>query len=205
MSDRHPRSDIEPLVEPLAEVIRGPRVAIRRLDHDDALALHELVLSNLDHLMIMPFAAHEPMSLAERHDLLDGWMSDHARGLGGAMGIWVDGELVGMSGLHRRSARPDEIEIGYWLDEQREGLGIAAEATLALVDEAFNHPQVAVVTICADLSNHRSRATAERAGFRWVSTRPTPPEMRSPIGTDVEAVYELRRDAFDPTWRQRFA
>ena len=205
MSERHPRSTIPPLAEPLAEVIRGPRVTIRKLADADAVALHDLVLTNLDHLLIMPFAAHEPMTLDERHTLISNWASDHALGLGGAMGIWVDEELVGMTGLHRRSARPDEIEIGYWLDESCEGRGLATEATLALTEEAFTHPQIELVTICADLSNERSRATAERAGFRWVTTRPTPSGMRSLIGTDVEAVYELRRHTFDPTWRKHFS
>ena len=81
----------------------------------------------------------------------------------------------------------------------------ASSVLLALTDEAFTHPQIELVTICADLSNERSRATAERAGFRWVTTRPTPSGMRSLIGTDVEAVYELRRHTFDPTWRKHFS
>jgi ribosomal-protein-serine acetyltransferase len=205
VTDRHPRSTIPPLADPLAETIEGPRVTIRRLRDDDVAALHALVLDNLDHLMIMPFASHEPMTFADRRALVAGWAEDHALGLGGAMGIWLDGDLVGMTGLHRRSARPEEIEIGYWLDESHEGLGIAAETTLALVEEAFSHPQIEVVTICADISNERSRATAERSGFRWVATRPTPPEMRSAAGSDIEAVYELRRESFDAEWPQRFS
>ena len=205
MTDRHPRSDIQPLAEPVRELLHGPRVTLRQLGAADVGTLHALVLDNLDHLMIMSFAAHEPLSLDDRRELVDGWMSDRVQGLGGVMGIWIDDDLIGMAGLHRRAAGPESLEIGYWLAEGSVGSGRATEAALLLAEEAFNHEQIDVVRICADLSNDRSRATAERAGFRWVATQPTPPEMRALAGTDVEAVYELRRDAFDARWRRRFA
>ena len=205
MTERHPRSDVQPLADPIPQLLRGPRIVLRELGVEDVGTLHALVLDNLDHLMIMSFAAHEPMTLTERNELVVGWAADRVHGLGAVMGIWNEDALIGMAGLHRRASGPESLEIGYWLAEGSVGTGLAVEASLTLTEEAFRHPQIDVVRICADLSNDRSRSTAHRAGFHWVATQSTPPEMRSLAGTDVEAVYEMRRAAFDAQWRDRFA
>ena len=204
MTERHPGEQISPLSEALPEILPGERIILRLLDLEDVAELHLLVLDNLDHLMILAFIAKEPMTLADRQILVAGWADDHRRGLGADMGIWLNDTLVGMVGIHRRGPDDASMEIGYWLDEQSEGLGFATEATQVLCEEAFAHPEVEVVRIRADLSNDRSRATAERAGFRWVGTEPTPTAQRSLTGTNVQSVFEIHRHEFDDQWRSRF-
>jgi len=201
VTDRHPRADVTPLAEPIASPLVGPRVVLRQLEADDVATLHDLVLDNLDHLVIMAFTAHEPMGLDERGRLVDGWVVDRLQGLGAHLGIWHHEALIGMAGLHRRAPDPGTIEIGYWLGQEAEGSGYATEATLLLCDEAFRHPEISVVEIGADVSNDRSRATAERAGFRWVGTQPTRPELRSLAGTGIEARYARRRAEHHVRWR----
>ena len=80
-------------------------------------------------------------------------------------GIWVDGELAGAIGM-AIDTLSNGSEIGYWLDEAYLGRGLVTRAARRFVDEALGTLGLHRVTIRAAVENERSRAVAERLGFR---------------------------------------
>src|SRR5436305_920218 len=54
------------------------------------------------------------------------------------VGIIYRGDLVGVAGLHYINRQDRKTEIGYWLAEQFQGLGIMTRCCRALIDYAFN-------------------------------------------------------------------
>jgi RimJ/RimL family protein N-acetyltransferase len=78
--------------------------------------------------------------------------------------------VLGGCGLHRR-AGPEALEIGYWLDRDHIGKGLAREAAKALVTAAFGVEGIDRIEIHHDPRNLRSRAIPEALGFAFESLR----------------------------------
>jgi ribosomal-protein-serine acetyltransferase len=75
-------------------------------------------------------------------------------------------EIVGMVGLHGVDWAHRSASVGYWLDEAHQGKGTMTRAVQALVDHALHAWALNRVEIRAAADNARSRALAERLGFR---------------------------------------
>ncbi len=84
-----------------------------------------------------------------------------------AYAIVHGGKLAGTIGMHRFGARNRAVELGYWLSSELQGKGIMTRCVLKMTEMAFEHLGVNQVNISADVANDRSRAVAERAGFRF--------------------------------------
>lgn len=76
-----------------------------------------------------------------------------------------DGTLIGLCGLECRDGK--KPEIGYWLGVPYWGRGYATEAARALIDHAFDHLQLDLLTANARVSNPASRRVLEKCGFQW--------------------------------------
>ncbi len=74
---------------------------------------------------------------------------------------------AGTIGMHRYGSRNRAVEIGYWLDAGLQGSGIMTRSVAKLTEVAFEQLGVNQVNISADVANGRSRAVAERVGFRF--------------------------------------
>ena len=81
-----------------------------------------------------------------------------------------DQELVGSISLHVRDVSVPYYELGYWVRQSAAGKGYITEAVLLLADYAFIHLHAARLEIRTAASNEKSRAVAERAGFRLEAT-----------------------------------
>jgi ribosomal-protein-serine acetyltransferase len=57
-------------------------------------------------------------------------------------------------------------EIGYWIDGDAEGKGLAIEACRSIIAYAFSDLGLRRVQIRCANENHRSRAIPEKLGFR---------------------------------------
>ena len=55
--------------------------------------------------------------------------------------------------------------MGYWLDGEHEGRGIAGRAVAALVRASFRERRLARIELRTAVDNRRSQALAERLGF----------------------------------------
>jgi ribosomal-protein-serine acetyltransferase len=82
-----------------------------------------------------------------------------------------DGAIAGVAGFHRVDWLNRATSIGYWLSAAEQGRGTMTEAVRALVDHAFGAWRLERVEIAAAVDNARSRAVAQRLGFREEGVR----------------------------------
>lgn len=144
-------------------------VTVRRWRVDDGAGLHEMIAASVEHLVPwMPWAANEPLELADRISLLASWVDawDSAREFTFAIADG-SGYLLGSCGLHRR-LDADGLEIGYWVRAGRTGAGVATSAARALVRAAAHVDGISYVEIRHDRANEASGRVAQKAGFSRV-------------------------------------
>ncbi|WP_062465035.1 GNAT family N-acetyltransferase [Demequina soli] len=148
------------------------RLVLRRYEPGDVAPLHESILTNLPHLLpFIPWARNEPLSLAEREDLVAeyGRAFDTGEQFRFAMIDRATGAFIGGAGLHTRVG-PDALEVGYWIAADREGEGLVSEAVRALTEVALTSGASRVEIWC-DPGNVRSNAVAERCGYGSLGLR----------------------------------
>ncbi|HTL97678.1 MAG TPA: GNAT family protein [Holophagaceae bacterium] len=84
--------------------------------------------------------------------------------------LWWKGSLVGVAGLHSLDPDNASASVGYWLAAEAEGRGLMAKAVARLLDLGFGPMKLHRVELRAGVRNRRSRALAERLGFRHEGT-----------------------------------
>ncbi|WP_078596594.1 GNAT family N-acetyltransferase [Evansella clarkii] len=80
-------------------------------------------------------------------------------------GIWHQGKIAGSVGYLNFDWNNNKTEIGYWLGENYEGLGLATKACNLLVKHAFDDLEINKVEINVASINIKSKAIPERLGF----------------------------------------
>jgi ribosomal-protein-serine acetyltransferase len=95
-------------------------------------------------------------------------------------GIWYKEHLVGGLACHGINRESQKTEIGYWLDQAARGQGLVTRACRTLLVGLFEDEKLHRVEIQCAVENFKSRAVAERLGFKlegikreseWLSTR----------------------------------
>lgn len=166
-------------------------LVVRRWVVGDARALHQAIRRNVDHLRPwMPWIALEPQSLDQRKALIQTWEDDWRRGGDVVLAVLVEREVAGSAGLHRRIGA-NGLEIGYWIDKDRVGEGLATRVARLLTSAAFSVPGIERVEIPCDAQNHRSRRVPEKLGYTFVGLRPAP--VLAPAETGQHRVHRMLR------------
>lgn len=153
--------------------IETRRLILRCYRLEDAGALDGAIRASLPELEpFMPWAAHEPLSLPERVELLRRFRGEYDLDVNYVMGVFsLDSqELWGGTGLHPRIG-PDALEIGYWIHSKQTGRGLATELSAALTRVAFTHFKKRRVEIHCAPENRASARVPEKLGFTDEGTR----------------------------------
>lgn len=142
-------------------------LVVREYTMDDLGLLDDAITSN--RLYLLPWVGDwiqkEPIGIDARREVLEEWVSAYPdKGADQPIGIFCGDQLVGGTGLHDRNG-PNDVEVGYWVDEEWQGRGIAPRVTAALVDYAFRSPEVHRVLLKHRTENDRSRRIPEKLGF----------------------------------------
>lgn len=171
-------------------------LVLRRWRLDDAPALHEAVVANVEHLRPwMAWIAFEPLTFEDRRDLIERWDGVWADGGEVTYAIWLGQEVVGACGLHRRLG-PGALEIGYWITERHTGRGYGTAITRALTDLAFTVPDIDEVEVHHDLGNAISGRIPARLGFTRIGERRVTDRERAPAECGTEAIWRTTRSAW---------
>ena len=145
------------------------RYALRPLAESDMDDLHALIERNRAHLAKwMQWAQDQKreQTLAFIRRARAEESEDH----GLQRAIVAEQRIVGIVGFPEIDWRNRSAEIGYWLDQAHQGLGVMTSAVAVLVDHGFDSLNLNRLEIRTDIENARSRTVAERLGFRYEGT-----------------------------------
>ena len=112
----------------------------------------------------------------------------------GAFAIYFQGKLAGLVDLHEIHARNNKSSIGYWLDKNFYGKGIMTKSVGAILNYAFNELRVNRIVIEAAVGNVKSKAVAERLGFKFEGIAREANKMGEREYLDLEQYSLLRRE-----------
>jgi RimJ/RimL family protein N-acetyltransferase len=167
------------------ELLRSPRVILRRWRQDDLSAFFDIY----SRWEVMRWLGTPPRrslaNLEEARERLARWQRNEAE-LPSPYGLWAlvrrdveNDSPVGtvlLMPLHDRHGPTDEVEIGWHLHPDHQGVGLATESARALLDRArrAGHTRVLALTVP---DNTASQAVARRLGMadeglttRWYDT-----------------------------------
>ena len=91
---------------------------------------------------------------------------------GAAYAIVVDGAFAGCIDFHDENPGQHTAAMGYWLGTPYVGHGWMTKSVIALTELGWREFALRRIEIFADVDNVRSRAVAQRAGFRFETIRP---------------------------------
>ncbi len=116
--------------------------------------------------------AWPPHCTEEKHfaQFIEQSLKDYAERKSMVCSIFYKGELVGNISFNSISKPLQKAEIGYWLAQDKQGLGIMRRAVAAMCKIAFGSLNMEVVKIAAATGNKPSRGVAESLGFRHEGT-----------------------------------
>lgn len=183
----------------LPERLEDGDLLLRRWLVDDAEILGRAVDESAKHLRPwMAWASNGPESLATRRTRLRTWEREWLEGGDVVLGVFLDGEVAGGCGLHRRHG-PSVLDIGYWLHPAFTGRGLATRLARLLTAAAFKIPGIAHVEIHHDKANAASSRVPRRLAFRFVAEAPD--EATAPAEAGVDCTWRIDR----ATWLARSA
>ncbi len=170
----------------LPERVDTTRLVLRRWRHDEVGIISAAVTPNIDHLRPwMAWVKFEPLTRPERVQLIEGWTRVWEDGGDVIYGVFLDGEVVGGSGFHRRQG-PGTLEIGYWIHVDHVRHGYATELTAALTSAAFEITSIEVVHVQTDEANEASAAVPAKLGFSRARIIEREPEAPAESGRLID-------------------
>jgi ribosomal-protein-serine acetyltransferase len=143
-------------------------IALVLAEERHAQAMAELIVRNQRRLARWEPWAEQPQTVDATRAYIRAALEDFLRGRQVSTIIAVeDGHrFVGRCGL-RINPYANSGDIGYWIDEDYEGLGVTRRAAQALVSSGFGELGLKRVELRTSVGNQRSRGLAERLGFTF--------------------------------------
>ena len=139
-------------------------VQLRSLTEADVKELYALIEANRSYLAPwMPWAAGQTADGTA--EFVRKSIKQEADDDGFQVAVIVDGAIAGVLG-HEVDRENRTTTIGYWLAEDQQGRGLMTAAVKRLLEHAFDELRLNRVGIEVGPNNPRSRALAERLGFR---------------------------------------
>lgn len=139
-------------------------LVVRSVLRSDAGELHAAIEANREHLAPwMPWAGQGPEGTAA---FVAGAVRDAADGRALQCVLVWEGAICGACGCNAFDWLNHATSLGYWLARDAQGRGLMTAAVGALCEHAFGALELHRLEIRAAPTNARSRALAERLGFR---------------------------------------
>lgn len=170
----------------------GRDLELRPLRLADAAALFALVEANRAHLRRWLPWVDANTEVAHTRAFIRLHQSLERQGQVRTFALWWKGGLTGVAGLHSLDPENACAAVGYWLAAGAQGRGLMAKAVTRLLDLGFGPMKLHRIELRAGVRNRRSRALAERLGFRHEGTAKGAQALR---GRHIDlAVYALEAE-----------
>lgn len=81
--------------------------------------------------------------------------------------IKYEDKIIGEIHLQHYDKDKNEIEIGYWIDEDYQGRGIVKKSAMVVLDYLFNELKIGRVNLYCNVENVKSENLAKALGFKF--------------------------------------
>jgi ribosomal-protein-serine acetyltransferase len=139
---------------------------LRMLDREHRDELFQSLESNRDYLRRWHPWVDVIRTPADVEKALNVWQMQHANHRGFYAGIWFHGRFCGVINHLHVDWSNRSTALSYWLDAAHQGKGIMTACCRALVRHGFGSWKLNRIAIECATENARSRAVAERVGFK---------------------------------------
>lgn len=110
--------------------------------------------------------------------------------------IYIGDEFVGLVGFNNGDNLNLKIEIGYWISEKYQKIGIVTNSVKILLKIAFEDLGMKSVRIKVATGNIKSRKIPEKLRFKWEGTERAGELLVDDKFTDLE-IYSMLREEFE--------
>jgi len=147
------------------EVTVEEGLVLRLLEPRHAQALFDFIDRSRDHLGCWFPWVEETRAVDDSRAFIQESLEQFARDDSFQLGIWLDGELIGIVGLQNISHPFRSTELYYWLGAQYEGRGVMTKACCYPCSYLFSELNLNRIEIRCAETNAKSRAIPEQLGF----------------------------------------
>lgn len=143
----------------------GDGVTLRILEARDGVALHSCIAENREHLKTWFQWPDQHKGEKEALDWIQSVLGRYAKNDGFEAGIFVDGFLAGVCGVHSIDRINNFSTMGYWLGKRFTGRGVMTRCVAHFLDHWLGVERLQKIEIHCAEGNRASRAIPERLGF----------------------------------------
>ncbi|GGA43162.1 ribosomal-protein-serine acetyltransferase [Kroppenstedtia guangzhouensis] len=141
-------------------------VSLRWLEPHHGEALFRLIDASREHLRPWFPWVNSTREPKDTEEFIRGALRGVAEGREAHFGIWVDGQIAGVTGAHTIHRLNRHAEIGYWLGQDFEGKGMMTASVGVLLDYLVEEREIHRIEARCAAGNDRSRRVMERLGMR---------------------------------------
>jgi ribosomal-protein-serine acetyltransferase len=132
----------------------------------NAKEIYAVVRENLEELKLwMPWVTDD-YSIDSARDFIKTNLIEFAENNTFAVGVALNGNIIGTMGLHHLDSVNKSVQMGYWLDKNAQGKGLITRCCRVLINYAFDDLELHRIQINCNVENTKSRAIPERLGFK---------------------------------------
>ncbi len=143
----------------------GAKLSLLELRH--AADVFALVDANREHLRRWLPWVDDTRTVDDSGQFIRSSLEKFAQGGGFDAGIWQDGRLAGVIGLHYINWNHRRTYLGYWLGQEFTGRGLMTRACEAVLEHCFTGLGLNCVGSAAATGNAPSNAVLRRVGFQF--------------------------------------
>ena len=148
------------------ELIVDNQNTLRQLTREDASDIFNTIDSQREYLgKWLPFVEHT-ISVADPLAFIDSVVEAPEDKFNYTFTIQIDGRFGGIIGFKDTDRANRRTEIGYWLSEEYQGLGVMTKSVRRLCEFAFNELNMNKIQIKCAVGNSASIAIPVRLGFK---------------------------------------
>ncbi|HRO41296.1 MAG TPA: GNAT family protein [Flavipsychrobacter sp.] len=146
----------------MVSIIVDSDIILRTFTPQDAQTLFETIDANRTHLR--PWLSWVDGTTKQEHSLafIEDALSQLQSQQGIALGIFLNGNVIGTIGMHQWNHALKKAQIGYWIVREHEGKGLLSKCLKRFVDFLFDKIDLNKIEIHFVPANKRSAAVADK-------------------------------------------
>jgi ribosomal-protein-serine acetyltransferase len=141
-------------------------IFLRILEIRDAYTLNALINISRPQLRLWLPWLDDVSTTQDAEKFIEAGLTQFAENNGAQIGVWYQGELAGVLGMHEINWIHRFTSLGYWLGTPFQGRGIMTQSCRTLITILFQEYELHRVEIQAAQGNKKSQELAQRLGFQ---------------------------------------